>query len=142
MNKVFTSRKLGTQTRDMTEAEIAQQPEALTEADRRMAWRRSASLSRAEFCIACKRLGILPSNEAIKAAKGDWPNTFDAVLEDADLDSDDAQIRWAAATVVRRLDPLLVATAAATTLTEEQIDAMFGWDDQNASPRRSRVPFA
>lgn len=92
-------------------------------------WRVSAFVSRQEFCIALKRAGVLPGAEAVSAAKGDWPATFNAVLPTlagAGIDADEAQITWASATVIHRNHPMIAALAAAAGLTDAQVDALFG----------------
>lgn len=108
-----------------------------TEAERRAAWRQGAYLDRARFVRAIVREGVLPPGEAITAAKGDWPPTFAAALEDLPVDPLDAQIDWAAASGVARLNPLFLAVltyyATAHSLTAEQAeelgDTIFGWGD-------------
>lgn len=89
-------------------------------------WRSSASLSRAEFCIALKRVGILPANEAKQAAKGDWPATFAGALADFP-DADEAEITWAAITTVDRMHPMLLSLQSFTGIPDADLDAMFGW---------------
>lgn len=105
---------LGWTLRDYTAEEIA-------------AWRSNVTLSRAAFCIALKRMGILPAQEAVGASKGEWPTTFAAALVGLPVDSEEAQIVWASASVVHRNDPVLQAVAPAAGLTPEQVDVMFGW---------------
>lgn len=105
---------LGWTLRDYTAEEIA-------------AWRSNATLSRAAFCIALKRMGVLPALEAVSASKGEWPTTFAAALVGLPVDSEEAQIVWASASVIHRNDPVLQAVAPAAGLTPEQVDVMFGW---------------
>lgn len=105
---------LGWTLRDYTAAELAD-------------WRSKASMSRANFCIALKRMGILPALEAVSASKGEWPTTFSAALVGLPVDADEAQIVWASASVISRNDPVLEAVAPAAGLTPEQVDVMFGW---------------
>lgn len=105
---------LGWTTRDYTAAELTD-------------WRSKASMSRANFCIALKRMGILPALEAVSASKGEWPTTFAAALVGLPVDADEAQIVWASASVISRNDPVLEAVAPAAGLTPEQVDLMFGW---------------
>lgn len=73
------------------------------------AWRASAYLDRAAFVRAVVHAGVLPASEAVAAAKGDWPATFDAALQALPIDPLDAQIDWAAASGVSRLNPLFLA---------------------------------
>lgn len=89
-------------------------------------WRQTARLSRADFCVALKRAGILPAQEAVLAAKGEWPATFDAALSSFP-DVDEAKIIWAAVAVIERLHPMLLALQSFAGLTDAQVDALFGW---------------
>ena len=91
------------------------------------AWRSTATLSRATFCIALKRMGVLPAQEAVGASKGEWPATFAEALVGLPVDSEEAQIVWASAPVIYRNDPVLQTVAPAAGLTPEQVDVMFGW---------------
>lgn len=94
-----------------------------------------ANLSRQDFCLALKRAGILPPAEAIAAAKGDWPATFNAALPGLalrDVDADEAQIIWASATRIMRNHPLIGALSAAAGLTDIQVDALFGISAEDA----------
>lgn len=90
-------------------------------------WRATAVTTRTKFCIAAKRAGVLTAAEAILAAQGGWPASFDAALSSlpVNIDADEAQIVWAATTEVRRNDPVLVAVASAKVLTPDQIDGLF-----------------
>lgn len=90
------------------------------------AWRATATLSRAQFCVAVKRAGILTGDEAIEAAKGEWPAAFDAVLEGTDIDPDEAKIVWASVSTIFRNDTILEAVSEAVGLSAEDVDAMFG----------------
>ncbi|TNE66841.1 MAG: hypothetical protein EP336_09500 [Rhodobacteraceae bacterium] len=90
-------------------------------------WRAEASLSRAKFCIALRAVGLLSDTSAIEAAKGVWPEAFSYALAEIGMDIIEAQIIWGAATIIMRNDPLLEAMRIQVGLTEEQVDAMFGW---------------
>ena len=72
-------------------------------------------MSRAQFCLAIKRIGLLGADEAKAAAKGEWPQTFDDVLSALpnSIDPDDAQIVWSSVSEIYRIDPVLAAVAAA-----------------------------
>lgn len=98
-----------------------------TAAETLAAWREQANLTRTAFCIACKRMGILPPAEAVAAARGDWPATFADALTGLPVDAEEAQIVWAAATHISRADPVLAVVAQHAGMTAEQVDAMFGW---------------
>lgn len=110
--------------RDAMPGELPEQPtpeELLTQ------WRAMASLSRAEFCIALKRAGVLSAQEAKQAAKGDWPATFASALAGFP-DADEAEIIWAAITTVDRMHPMLLALQAFANLSDEFVDGLFGWE--------------
>lgn len=100
-----------------------------TDEELRAGWRASAFLSRMEFVLACKRAGILSTDEAIEAAKGDWPASFADALADPDvgMDPDEAQIIWAAASQVERLHPLIAAVQTHRDMTDDEVDALFGY---------------
>lgn len=93
------------------------------------AWRETADLEKGAFCIALKRAGVLPIDEAVAAAKGEWPATFSTALASlpTGFDEAEAKIIWAATTRVRRTHPILLALIPMSSLTEADVDAMFGW---------------
>jgi len=94
-------------------------------------WRASAVLSRRNFCIACFRAGLLSADDAVIAAKGEWPAAFDKALTGMAADRvTEAKIEWAAVTEIRRNAPLLKAVQAVTRVTDGQIDALFGWSEK------------
>lgn len=90
--------------------------------------RASASTTRTAFCLALKRAGILSPADAITAAKGDWPDSFTAALDalPGGIDRDEAQIVWAAVSEIVRTDPVLLALQSYLSLTDEQVDGLFG----------------
>jgi len=99
------------------------------EAGRLGRWRGNAALSRRNFCLACFRAGLLSADDAVIAAKGEWPASFDKALTGMTADrAAEAKIEWAAVTEIRRDAPLLKAVQVATSVTDGQIDALFGWD--------------
>lgn len=100
-----------------------------TEEEVKEYWRKYASLTRAQFCVAIKRAGILPPDEAIEAAKGNWPQTFSDALKGLPVDEDEAQIVWASVTTIPRNDVVLEAIRVAAGMTEEEVDIMFGWEE-------------
>lgn len=96
----------------------------------REAWRRSASLDRSMFCISIALAGWVSLAEAKEAAKGEWPPTFANALKDLPEDEKlKAEITWAGATKVSRLNPILDLVKANTPgVTDEAIDTIFGWE--------------
>lgn len=101
---------------------IKQRPEAELRAE----WRQTAQLSRADFCVALKRAGIISAQEAKQAAKGEWPQTFSGALASFP-DADEAEIVWASVAGIDRLHPMLLALQTFAGLTDAQVDALFGW---------------
>lgn len=91
-------------------------------------WRTTATLTRAQFCMAVKRAGILPDDEAIDAAKGNWPATFTSALSGLPVDQVEAEIVWASVALIPRTDPVLEAIRVYAGMTDEDVDAMFGWE--------------
>lgn len=105
-------------------------PPAPTEADLLAAWRDTRVLTRTEFCTALLRADKLTAAEAIAAAGGATP----APLEDAismlpEPEQAEARILWAGLTQVRRNHPLiaLVAWVPSVSMTDAQVDELFGW---------------
>lgn len=91
--------------------------------------RAEAQLTRQQFCIALKRAGILSGPDAIEAAKGAWPSTFNAALpqlETMGVDADEAQIVWASANWIERNHPLMLVMMQVAEMTDAQVDMMFG----------------
>jgi hypothetical protein len=110
--------------------------------DERTSWRMGRSLDRAGFCRALMAHSILPPAEAVDAAKGNWPPTFAAALATLPgIDPFGAQIDWASAPSVGRLNPLFQVLlgwhAAQNDLTPTEAaalgDLIFGWTDPSAA---------
>ena len=94
------------------------------------AWRDTKTIPRTQFCLNCKRAGLLSGAEAISAARGEWPSTFAAALIGLPMDADEAQIIWAALSEVHRNDPVLEEIRVFKNLTHEEVDALFGGPPQ------------
>jgi hypothetical protein len=92
-----------------------------------IAAKRAVSITRREFCIALATEGVLQPTDAIAAAKGEWPAVMDSFLSFLDpAQSVDAQIEWAATGSVDRLHPFVLSLGSWLSLTEVQIDELFG----------------
>lgn len=94
-------------------------------------WRNSVSISRRDFCIKAYEAGLLSEEDAVTAAKGDWPSAFTSAL--SGLTSSEivaAKIEWASATLVRRNAPLLETVRASQDISENVVDAIFGLVEQ------------
>ena len=98
----------------------------------RAAWRAGASLSRSQFCIALKRVRILSQAEAVEAAKGGWPASFDPFLTDlppeAGIDPEEAVILWGAVTIIERMHPLFELVRQFHGMPPHEADALFGYE--------------
>lgn len=106
----------GTQTVQETAQEQTDRVNGLTSvpatpaAEQRLA----ASMSRVDFCKALWRQGLLPQNEAVQAARGEWPATFANFTAGLSADAAaDAQIEWAGSMTIRYIAPTLQALALA-----------------------------
>ena len=90
---------------------------------------RNVSLTRREFCLRLAQYGILPSVDAIEAAKGDWPASMSSFLEYLDdAQSADAQIEWAATGSIDRMHTFVLTMGSWLSLSDAQIDDLFGID--------------
>lgn len=100
------------------------------EPDPILTFRSEATLTRADFIIAITMAGVIPQSEALEAAKGEWPSTFAEVLSHLPAAAQfGARVAWATATSISRNHPLIsmLINDQSTTLTEEQVDALFGY---------------
>lgn len=89
--------------------------------------RATASLSKREFLHACVALDIMSPEDALAAARGDIPTTFAGVVSQMSASEQfAAALDWAAATQIDRLNPLIVAVAAAAGIPDTTVDAVFG----------------
>ena len=95
---------------------------------RREDWRKSASLDKTQFLRSVRKHGVISTEEAKAAAKGDIPDFLVSVFESLE-DPDDAEIVWASTTSVRRNNELIEAIRVAKEMTEAEIDKIFGWED-------------
>tara|TARA_R110000782_G_scaffold46089_1_gene101971 strand:- start:612 stop:980 length:369 start_codon:yes stop_codon:yes gene_type:complete len=89
--------------------------------------RKGTFLTRRAFCLALAVANILPPDQAIEAAKGNWPTTFvNALAGLSDAEKIAAQIEWATAQNVQRTHPLLAMLAVEANLSDAQVDTLFG----------------
>ena len=92
-------------------------------------WRKTASLTRAEFVDATADMGLLTNDEAVAAAKGDWPSSFDIALPDNPTYARKSKVLWATVTEIKRNADLIQAIIASPIpVTDEQVDALFGYE--------------
>lgn len=89
--------------------------------------RASASVTRREFCLGLARLSILTPEAALASAKGGWPAEMDGFLTYLDADQAlEAQIEWAAVATVDRMHPMVLSLASWLSLSDAQVDELFG----------------
>lgn len=92
------------------------------------AWRETATLSRTDFCIALAGAGILTAPEAIAAAKGEIPVSFEPVVAALpDPPQTAVRIRWAAMSTVERNNEFVAMVAQAASIPATVLDGVFGW---------------
>lgn len=89
--------------------------------------RAAASMSRSDFLLASIGAGIIQPSDAGPAARGEIPPSLMPVFEDLPPAVQiEAIVRWGAATMIERTNPILAALAEAMQITEAQLDALFG----------------
>jgi hypothetical protein len=93
-----------------------------------IAWRANAFLSRLDFCTALVRLNILTKDQALATIDGVWPEPMLNFLNYLDADqSFEVQMEWKAAVTVNRSHPFILSLGSWLSLTDTQLDSMFGW---------------
>ena len=89
--------------------------------------RRAASLTKSQFIISAMSVGLLSPAEAAEAAKGLIPATFQAAFDGLTPQQQDyALVLWPAATIIERMDPLVLAVAQYLSISDQTMDAMCG----------------
>jgi hypothetical protein len=92
-----------------------------------IAWRAAAWMDRADFVNGAADLGLLTDEEAIAAAQGVWPTSFDGALPSDPSEARRAKVLWAStATISRNADLITAIIASPIPITEAQVDALFG----------------
>jgi hypothetical protein len=89
--------------------------------------RDATTITRRALCMACRDVGLFTNDEAIAAARGEWPAALVSAL--AGLTDDqkaDAQMEWSDVTTVRRTAPLILLLQDHLNYTDVQVDALFG----------------
>jgi hypothetical protein len=98
------------------------------EPDPLIAWRQKTSLSRLDFCTSLVRLNILTKEQALATIDGVWPEPMLNFLSYLDADqSFEVQMEWKAAVTVNRSHPFILSLGSWLSLTDTQLDSMFGW---------------
>lgn len=89
--------------------------------------RQNLSMSRPEFAIRLRRMGVVDQQWAVHAAQGNLPVTLHQAIVAGghDIDMDDASILWAGMMRVYRTHPFVEAIRVHKNLTPIQMDDMF-----------------
>ncbi len=89
--------------------------------------RAAASMSRSDFVLATIRARIIQPSDAGPAARGEIPPSLTSMFDSLPSDlQTEAIVRWGAATVIERNNPVLEVISQAMGLTAEGLDALFG----------------
>ena len=89
--------------------------------------RASANMTRSDFLLAAIRAGIILPSDAGPAARGEIPPSLEPVFDGLPPEVQiEAVVRWSASTMIERMNPVLAALAGAMTITDAQLDALFG----------------
>lgn len=96
--------------------------------------RDEASLSKREFLHACVEHAIMSPEDALAGARGNIPAAFAGVVSQMSGAAQfAAALDWAAAARIDRMNPLIVAVAAAAGIHDETVDAIFGIETEEAA---------
>ena len=90
--------------------------------------RAGADIDKGAFCKGLIGLGIIAADEAVSAAKGNWPTSMDAFLSylPADL-AVDVQIEWATEPRISRNNVFVLTLGSwLDGITPEILDTLFG----------------
>ena len=90
--------------------------------------RAGASIDKGAFCKGLIGLGIIAADEAVSAAKGNWPTSMDSFLRylPADL-AVDVQIEWATEPRISRNNVFVLTLGSwLDGITPEILDTLFG----------------
>ena len=89
--------------------------------------RETTTITRRALCMACRDVGLFTNEDAIAAARGEWPALLMAALDGlTDNQKADAQMEWSDVTTVRRMSPLILLLQWHLDYTDAQVDALFG----------------
>jgi len=95
-----------------------------------VAWRETAELGKAEFLHGLILLEILTLEDAMNAARDNWPSALAGFLDYLTPEqSAQVQIEWATRTKIGRTDTYVLVLASYLGLTDAQVDALFGWEE-------------
>jgi hypothetical protein len=122
------------ETKEFREAWVLSDDGSAVEIDwdkARANFRNTAKLSRSDFLNAAADAGMVTDEEAITASLGNWPASFNAILSSDPVEARKAKVLWASTTDVSRSSDLLAAVVASDIpITDDMLDAMFGYTGQ------------
>ena len=86
------------------------------------------SIDKGAFCLGLISLGIIEADEAISAARGNWPASMDTFLSYLSADQAIAvQIEWATETTINRNNVFVLTLGSwLDNITPEILDTLFG----------------
>lgn len=88
--------------------------------------REVAEMSRTDFLLVAINAGLILPTDAGPAARGEIPPSLAPVFTSLPTDVQiEAVVRWGAATVIERMNPVLLILAEAMQISDEQLDALF-----------------
>ena len=93
-------------------------------------FRETAAIERSDFFMNTTAAGHMTKEDAVLAASGTWPATFDPALNGMTPDEQAAAKVAFTHTVYRRNHELIELLRNYMGLTPEQVDALFGYDGQ------------
>jgi hypothetical protein len=112
---------------DMTLTEIDALPQPPTASETLARNRDETSITRRALCIACRDIGLFTNDQAVAAARGEWPALLMSALDGlTDNQKADAQMEWSDVSTVRRNAPLILLLQWHLGYTDAQVDALFG----------------
>lgn len=89
--------------------------------------RDAAFLPKADFCVGLVALGILTADDAVFAARGNWPQAMAGFLDFlTSAQAAEVQIEWATRVTVRRTNAFVLILASWAGIPDAQVDALFG----------------
>lgn len=91
------------------------------------ALRAAARMDKADLLLALAQAGLMTSTDAVAAARGEIPPTFQPVVAEwSSAEQLAAQIKWAADAQISRNNPLIIAASAYLDIDPLALDAIFG----------------
>ncbi len=97
----------------------------------RTQWRTTAQMNRADFYNAAANAGWISNADAVTAASGKWPGSFNDFLSGTEDENRFVQVEFTNP-IYHRNHPLIDAMASHPSInkTPEEVDTLFGYDGQ------------